>query len=163
MHLLGNSLGGGIAIALAALAPDKVKSLVLNDSTGIPTDGLTIVPRRAIEMVLQLSIPKLKLQLVDIPQVFSHNLLFNTGNVLQSLLLSLQEDLRPLLPKIAAPSLLLWSKQDLTVPLSIAQEMTALIPNSRVVTVEEGCHEWSLWYPEKLASLVLNFVKQQEQ
>jgi pimeloyl-ACP methyl ester carboxylesterase len=114
-------------------------------------------------MTAQISIPKLKLQLVDIPRVFSYNLLFNTGNVIQALLLSLYKDLRHLFPKIKAPCLLLWSEKDLTTPLTVAQEMAAMIPDSRLVTVEEGCHEWGLWHPEKFASLVLDFIHQVEQ
>lgn len=164
VHLVGHSLGGGIGITLLDLAPDRVKSLVLVDSTGIPSVSIPeIVPRRAIEMTAQISIPKLKLQLVDIPQAFSYNLLFNTGNVIQALLLSLQKDLRHLLPKIKAPCLLLWSEKDLTTPLTVAQEMAALIPDSRLVIVEEGWHEWVLWHPEKFTSIVLDFIRQVEQ
>jgi pimeloyl-ACP methyl ester carboxylesterase len=164
VHLVGHSIGGGIAITLSTMIPDKVSSLVLVDSTGIPSVSIPqIVPRRAIEMTAQISIPKLKLQLVDIPQVFSYNLLFNTGNVIQALLLSLYKDLRHLLPKIKAPCLLLWSKKDLTTPLTVAQEMAAMIPDSRLVTVSEGYHEWGLWHPEKFASLVLDFIHQIEQ
>lgn len=163
VHLVGHSLGGGIAITLSALAPDKVKSLVLLDSTGIPSASIPeIIPRRAIEMTAQFFLPRLNLKLIEIPQAFSHNLLFNTGNVIQALLLSLHADLRHLLLEIQAPSLLLWSKEDLTTPLSVAQEMALKIPNAKLVTVEEGFHEWGLWYPEKLTSLMLNFIDQVE-
>lgn len=163
VHLVGHSLGGGIAITLSALVPDRVKSLVLVDSTGIPSVSIPeIIPRRAIEMTAQLFLPRLKLKLVDIPQVFSSNLLFNTGNLIQALLLSLQVDLRHLLPRIKAPCLLLWSDKDLTTPLTAAQEMAAKIPDSRLTTVEEGYHEWGLWYPEKFTSIMLDFIHQFE-
>lgn len=163
VHLVGHSLGGGIAITLSTLVPDRVKSLVLVDSTGIPSVSIPeIVPRRAIEMTAQLLLPRLKLKLVDIPQVFSYNLLFNTGNLIQALLLSLQVDLRHLLPRIKAPCLLLWSDKDLTTPLTAAQEMAAKIPDSRLTTVEEGYHEWGLWYPEKFTSIMLDFIHQVE-
>lgn len=163
VHLVGHSLGGGIAITLSALVPDRVKSLVLVDSTGIPSVSIPeIVPRRAIEMTAQLFLPRLKLKVVDIPQVFSYNLLFNTGNLIQALLLSLQVDLRHLLPRIKAPCLLLWSDKDLTTPLIAAQEMAAKIPDSRLTTVEEGYHEWGLWYPEKFTSIMLDFIHQVE-
>lgn len=161
VHIIGHSLGGGIAITLDTMIPDKVKSIVLLGSTGVPSVSLPeIALRRAIEMTVQISIPKLKLQFVDIPQVFSQNLLFNTGNVIQALLISLYKDLRHLLPKIQASCLVLWSKQDLTTPLSAAQEMISLIPNSRLIVVEEGCHEWGLWHPEKLVSIALDFIRQ---
>lgn len=163
VHLVGHSLGGGIAITLSTLVPDRVRSLVLVDSTGIPSVSIPeAVPRRAIEMTAQLLLPRLKLKLVDIPQVFSHNLLFNTGNVIQALLLSLQVDLKHLLPSVKAPCLLLWSDKDLITPLTAAQEMAAKIPNSRLTTVEEGFHEWGLWYPEKFTSIMLDFIHQVE-
>jgi pimeloyl-ACP methyl ester carboxylesterase len=163
VHLVGHSLGGGIAITLAAMIPDQVESLVLVDSTGAPKVSiLEAAPRRAIEMTAQISLPKLGLQLVEIPQAFSHNLLFNTGNVIQALLLSLHADLRHLLPKIKSSCLLLWSEKDLTTPLEAAQEMKTLISNSKLVTVEQGWHEWVLWHPEQFASIVLDFIAQVE-
>jgi pimeloyl-ACP methyl ester carboxylesterase len=163
VHLVGHSLGGGIAIALYNLAPDRVKSLVLVDTTGIPSKSIPeMIPRRAIEMIAQISIQKLKLQLVDIPKVFTYNLLFNTGNVINALLLSLYKDISHLLPNIKAPCMLLWSEKDITTPLNNAQKMAAMIPNSKLVTVEEGWHEWGLWYPEKFTSLILDFIHQVE-
>lgn len=163
VHLVGHSLGGGIAITLSALVPNRVKSLILVDSTGVPCVSIPeVLPRRAIEMTAQFVLPRLKLKLVDIPQVFSHNLLFNTGNVLQALLLSLHADLKHLLPKVQAPCLLLWSEKDLTTPLTAAQEMVAQIPDCRLTTVEEGFHEWGLWYPEKFTSIMLDFIHQVE-
>ncbi|WP_196520400.1 alpha/beta fold hydrolase [Nostoc sp. WHI] len=78
------------------------------------------------------------------------------------MLISLYENINYLLPKIPAPCLLLWSEKDLTTPLSNAQEMAAIIPDSKLITVEEGFHEWGLWYPEKFTSLILDFICQLE-
>ncbi|MEP0933735.1 alpha/beta hydrolase [Leptolyngbya sp. NM2-A1] len=163
VHLIGHSFGGGIAIALSALAPHRVRSLILVDSTGLPCVSIPeLLPRRALEMTAQLLLPGLRLKLVDIPQIFSSNLLFNTGNVIQALLLALQVDLKHLLPEIQASCLLLWSEKDLTTPLTAAREMAAIIPNSSLTIVEEGFHEWALWYPEKFTSTMLDFIRQVE-
>jgi pimeloyl-ACP methyl ester carboxylesterase len=87
VHLVGHSLGGGIAITLATLAPERVKSLVLVDSTGVPRVSLLqVIPRRALEMTAQLLLPKLGLKLGKIPQVFTHNLLFQHGQPAASLM-----------------------------------------------------------------------------
>ncbi|MDZ7953311.1 alpha/beta hydrolase [Nostoc sp. DedQUE09] len=163
-HLVGHSLGGGIAITLSTLVPEKVRSVILVDSTGLPAPSIPeMIPRRAIEMTAQMFLPRRKLKLVDIPLIFSYNLLFNTGNLIQGLLISVYENINHLLPKITAPCLLLWSEKDLTTPLSNAQEMVASIPGSKLITVEEGFHEWGLWYPEKFTSLILDFICQLEQ
>jgi len=164
VHVVGHSLGGGIAITLSALVPEKIRSVILVDSTGTTTPSLLeMIPRRAIEMTAQFFLPKLRLKLVDIPLVFSYNLLFNTGNVIQGLLISLSEDISHLLPKVQAPCLLLWSVKDLTTPLSNAQKMADMVPNAKLIVVEEGLHEWGLWYPEKLTSFILDFIRQLEQ
>ena len=159
VHVIGHSLGGGIALTLAALAPDKIASLVPVNATGIPSGSVPeVLLRRLVEMPLQISLPKLKLQLVDIPQAFLPNLVFNTQNVIQGLLLSLERDLRSLLPQIKSPCLLLWSKKDFTTPLANAEEFAAKIPHAKLVAVEEGYHEWVLLYPEKFTAIVNNFL-----
>lgn len=163
VHLVGHSFGGGISLTIAALFPERVKSLALLGSTGIPTVSVPeIISRRAAEMTAQLFLPKPELKLFTIPKVFTHNILFNTANLLQALLLSLYGDLRHLLPTIQTPALLLWSDKDLTEPLAIANEMATLLPHSRLAIVPEGFHEWGLWYPEKFTSMVLEFTQQIE-
>ena len=163
VHLAGHSLGGGISIALASRIPDRIKSVTLIDSTGLPAGSVPeVLVRRAIEMPVQISLPKFKLQFVDIPQAFLFNLAFNFPNVLQALLISLQEDLSDRLPQIKAPSLVLWSEKDLTTLLPLGQRMAKLIPNAQFVSVEEGFHEWGLIYPEKLTLQILKFITQVE-
>lgn len=160
-HVIGHSLGGGIAITIATLVPQTIATLTLVGSTGIPKVGLLEIPlRRAVEMTLQLSPTKLYLQFLEIPQVFVPNLVFNSLNVITALFLALKKDLRSQIAQIQAPCLLLWSSKDLTTPLSAAEEMQQLIPHARLVVVEEGYHEWGLWHPEKFASIITSFIDQ---
>lgn len=164
VHVIGHSLGGGIAITMAAQAPEAIATATLVDSTGIPVVGLLEIPLiRALEMTLQISPTKFYLQFLEIPQVFVPNLIFNLPNVITALVLSLQKDLRSRIAQTQAPCLLLWSSKDLTTPLSAAEEMHQLIPQSRLVVVEEGYHEWGLWYPEKFTSIITNFIDQHTQ
>lgn len=163
VHLAGHSLGGGISIAIASRIPERIKSVTLIDSTGLPAGSVPeVLVRRAIEMPAQISLPKFKLQFVDIPRVFLSNLAFNLPNVFQALLISLQEDLSDRLPQIKAPSFVLWSEKDMTTLLPLGQKMARLIPNAQFVSVEEGFHEWGLIYPEKLTQQILQFVAQIE-
>lgn len=161
VHLIGHSLGGGISVTIAAHAPKLVQSLILIDSTGIPIGSVPeVLLRRAIEMPLQVNLPKLKLQFIDIPQVFLANLLTVPQNVIFGLLTALEKDLRPLLSQIKAPALLIWSEKDLTIPFSIAEEFLQRIEKAKLVKVSEGFHEWALLYPEKFATIVAQFLAQ---
>ena len=52
----------------------------------------------------------------------------------------LNEDLRPLLPNIKAPTLLIWGALDTATPLSDAKEMEKSIPDAGLVVYPRGTH-----------------------
>jgi hypothetical protein len=76
--------------------------------------------------------------------------------------LSLTEDLKSLLPQIKSPCLLVWGANDLTTPLIAGQEFSRLIKGSKLVVVEEGYHEWSIFFVEKIADIIFNFIDEVE-
>jgi pimeloyl-ACP methyl ester carboxylesterase len=158
VHIIGHSLGGGIAATIAALMPDLVKSIVLVDSTGIPVEPVPFVLiQRAVEMTAQT--PQMKFpQIIQIFQAFSYNLFFKTYNTFQVLLMSLTQDIKPLLRKIQVPCLLLWGTNDLTTPIKAAKEFSKLIPGSRLIVVDGVYHEWSIFFVDKFTNTVFDFI-----
>ncbi len=162
VHLVGHSIGGAIAITVAASMPSLVSSLILVDSTGIPLGSLPeVMLRRSIEMPAQLG--SIKLQPVSkMLQSSLYNNFFNTRNVIQTALLSLEKDLKPLLPKIKSPSLLLWGERDLFTPLKLGQELAQGIKGSRLIVIEGEYHEWSMFRPEKFAPIIFDFIDEIE-
>ncbi len=162
VHLIGHSLGGGIAATLAASMPNIVESLILVDSTGIPVEPLPFVlVQRAIEMTAQA--PQIKFpQIIQIFQGFFYNFFFKTEHTIQALLLSLEKDLKTLLPKIESPCLVLWGKNDLTTPLNAGQQFSQLIKHSQMIVVDEVYHEWIILFVEKFTSIVFDFLNEVE-
>jgi pimeloyl-ACP methyl ester carboxylesterase len=162
VHLVGHSIGGAIAITLAASMPSLVSSLSLVDSTGIPLGSLPeVMLRRSIEMPAQLG--SIKLQSVSkMLQSSLYNNFFNTRNVIQTAWISLEKDLKPLLPKIKSPSLVLWGERDLFTPLKLGQELAQGIKGSRLIVVEGEYHEWSMFRPEKFAPIIFDFIDEIE-
>ena len=158
IHLIGHSLGGGIGVTLAATVPDIVSSLILVDSTGIPVDPIPkVLAQRTIEMTAQT--PQIRYpQIQQVFQGFAYNLFFKTQNTILVLLLSLTKDLKSLLPQIQCPCLIVWGAKDLTTPLSAGKEFSQLIKNSKLVVVEEGYHEWSIFNVEKFTNIIFNFL-----
>lgn len=162
VHLIGHSIGGAIAITIAASKPSMVSSLVLVDSTGIPLGSLPeVLLRRLPELPAQMGSIKLQ-ALAKMWQSSLYNNFFHTRNVIQTAWLSLEKDLRPLLPKIEAPSLVLWGENDLFTPLKLGQELARGIKSSRLIAVEGEFHEWSMFCPEKLAPMIFDFIDEVE-
>ncbi len=159
-HLIGHSLGGGINITLAARVPDIVSSLILVDSTGIPVAPIPkVLFQRIIEMTAQT--PQIQFpQLQQIFKGFSYNLLFHTQNTIQILLLTLKKDIKSLLPQIQSPCLVVWGANDLTTPLNAGQEFHQGIKNSKLIVVEKGYHEWSIFFVDKITKIIFNFLEE---
>ncbi len=161
-HLIGHSIGGAIAITIAASMPSLVSSLVAIDSTGIPLGSLPeVLLRRLPEMPAQMGSIKLK-ALSKMFQSSTYNNFFNTRNVIQSAWISLEKDLRPLLPQVKCPSLVLWGEHDLFTPLKMGQEISQGIKGSRLIVLEGEYHEWSMFRPEKFAPIISDFINEIE-
>ena len=66
-------------------------------------------------------------------------------------------DLRPILPKIRQPILLLHGTEDRIVPLARFDELAAMLPEARPVLMPSAGHQPHFTHPEELANLVGDF------
>ena len=120
VHLVGHSMGGQIAIHLAAARPDLLRSLTLVASTGIPFSvdpgshlrNLASPPRGLWSFSRVLALDFLRAGPTSVAVASARLLL---------------DDVRPLLPKLELPLLLVWGSRDPLVPLRYAQEMQSLV------------------------------------
>lgn len=151
-----------MAIALAATMPSLVSSLVISDSTGIPLGPLPRVAlRRLIEMVMET--PKVKpVPMLGFSQALLYNGVFRTQNVIQSARLGLEKDLRPLLPQIQSPTLVLWGGNDRFIRVQLGYEFAQHIPDARMIIAEGEYHEWAMFRPEKFVPMILDFLDKVE-
>lgn len=163
VHIVAHSLGGGIAIALAALKPGLVRSLIIADSTGIPMAGWMpeLLLRRAIELPLEMG--QMKLQpVLTILQCLLYNSLFNSKKVIQTALVVAEKDIRPFLPRIESPCLILWGKNGLITPVNFAEEIAKGIKGSKLILIDGAYHEWNFFFPEKFTALIEDFIDEVE-
>lgn len=158
VHLIGHSLGGGIAATIAADMPNIIESLILVDSTGIPVEPVfKVFLKRLVEMSAQS--PQIQFpQIVQIFQAFAYNLLFRTKTTFQALWLSLTQDLSQSLSKISSPCLLIWGANDLTTPINAGKGFNRQINGSKLVIVDNVYHEWSIFFVEKFTNIVSTFI-----
>ena len=132
VHLVGNSMGGHIAIHLAASRPDLVRSLVLVDATGIPFE---VVPGAHME---SLAMPHgWRTFLLILARD-----LFRAGPTAIAVAFArlLRDDARPLLRKLTMPVLLVWGEHDPLVPLTYARQMLMLVPQAKLRVIPRAGH-----------------------
>lgn len=77
----------------------------------------------------------------------------------RSMVIALNEDVTPLLSRVAVPTLLIWGKNDTATPLADGQKMERLIPDAGLVVLEGG--HWAFAEQFHQCSRVLDaFIKE---
>jgi len=71
---------------------------------------------------------------------------------------ALQDRIEEHLPLMQAPTLVVRGTRDPVVPQRWAQEATALLPQGRLVIIDEAAHDVNYNSPQKLVEAVLQFL-----
>ncbi len=150
--VMGHSMGGFIVAELAADHPDRVDRLVLVDSVGIPFEWG--YGRHAVNLARalpQTSLRTLPLSALDTLRVGPLSLLLGTREVVAA-------DLRPKLPRITAPTLVVWGARDPLVPVTAGQRLAETMPLA-IFAALDGAGHVPMWErPDAFTSLVLGFL-----
>jgi len=158
--LVGNSLGGGTAVLVAAHHPERVDHLVLIDSVGynlaakdrpflLRATGWKPVSRVVEALPVRRAVVTLALRQVfhDDRLVTAERIdeyvapLLRPGAVAAAQILLASGDdmgLPGIVARVRAPTLVIWGRQDRWVPVEQADRFLATIPGSRKVVIE-GC------------------------
>jgi pimeloyl-ACP methyl ester carboxylesterase len=142
--ILGHSFGGRVAIKLAAADPEMVDRLLLVDSAGVPpprTVGrrLKRLASRFANTVGRLGRPGQAVRRKIVARIASTDYL-NAGPLRDTFLAIVKEDVRPVLPRIKAPTLLIWGESDADTTLADAHAMERLIPGARLLVLKNAGH-----------------------
>jgi 4,5:9,10-diseco-3-hydroxy-5,9,17-trioxoandrosta-1(10),2-diene-4-oate hydrolase len=181
--LIGNSMGGGAALQFALLFPERLHKLVLVDSFGLGREisfGLRLasIPFvvRSLRPNRRIFEPMIRHDFHDptcIPQewieirypIFAlpgrQKALEQLARTNLSLLGVRRSVYRPLveqLSKIAAPTLIVWGKQDRILPVAHAYVAAKHLPNSQLHIFDPCGHHPHLERPDEFNYLVLEFL-----
>jgi len=69
------------------------------------------------------------------------------------------EEIEPLYEEVSAPTLIVWGKKDQWLPVSHAEKLQKRVPGSELSLIPEAGHFVSVDAPQRVASLIDNFVK----
>jgi pimeloyl-ACP methyl ester carboxylesterase len=160
-HLVGHSTGGAIAIVLAARRPERIRSLTLIDSAGIPLKSFwRVLWRKLLEIPAQfVAMPNVRIHL-KLASTALFNFVFRAANAYHCMQLPLYADISGYLPLVRAPTLAVWGENDRLVPLSMGQQLTSKIAGASLLLLPRAYHEWSALQPEVFARVVESFVTQ---
>ena len=163
--LAGHSFGGRVAIVFASRNP--VDKLILIDAAGVK-------PRRSLKYYFK--VYSFKLSKLIYKAVFGAEKAqeriekersrrgssdYRNASPQMRAIMSkvVNEDLCHLMPKITAPTLLIWGENDTATPLSDAKKMERLIPDAGLVSFP-GCGHYSfLDNPGQFAAVLNSFLK----
>lgn len=161
--IVGHSNGGRIAIRMAATEPTRASKLVLVDAAGIR-------PKRTLRWYRRVGMAKIgkyaarflgspgeRLRARIVGSTASADYLA-AGEMRPTLVKLVNADLRPFMPSIKVPTLLVWGSEDSDTPVAVAKEMERLIPNAGLVVLEGAGHFSYLDQPARFARIVSHFI-----
>ena len=165
--LVGNSLGGHVALLHSKLFPKVTKALVLTGSSGLYENSMgdTYPKRGDYEFIKKKTqnvfySPKIATkEIVD--EVFES--VNNRNKVIKILAMAksaIRHNMSKDLPKICVPVALVWGKNDSVTPPKVAEEFHQLLPDSSLFWIDKCGHAPMMEHPKKFNSIVENwFIK----
>ena len=163
-HFIGHSFGGRISIIVSAEYPEKVDKLILVDSAGI-------IPPRTAKYHLRVGLAKIGKMLrrcgkygdlvADTMSARAGSKDYqNAGDMRATFVKVVNQDLRPLLPRITASTLLIWGEDDKDTPVAFGQIMEKEIPDAGLVVLKEAGHFSYLDQFPQFCRIVASFLKE---
>lgn len=178
VHIIGNSMGGHGAVAFALANPKRVGKLVLmGGGTGgvssfvpMPTEGIKLIGALYRDPTIENLKRMLNVFVYDPSKLTEDLVKTRLGNLLsrrdhlENFVKSVEAnpkqfpDVGHRLGEIAAPTLLVWGRDDRFVPLDVGLRLVAGLQNADL-HVFSRCGHWAQWeHADKFNQLVLNFL-----
>jgi pimeloyl-ACP methyl ester carboxylesterase len=172
-HVAGLSFGGGLALELYRRHPEVPRSLVLASAYAgwagsLPPEVAGQRLRQAVEMA---GLPPERFAGEVLPTLFSASappglvarfadavLAFHPDGLRVMARAFADADLRPVLARIAVPTLLLYGEHDVRAPAEVAHALHAAIPDSTLVVLPGAGHVVSLEEPERVNAELRAFL-----
>ena len=166
VHLLGNSLGGHVALIHTLKHPERIKSLILTGSSGLFENGMgDSYPKRGDYEYIK---KKTELTFYD-PRTATKELVDEvysiTNNRLKAIKIialaksAIRNNLGEELNQIKQPTLLVWGNDDSITPPFVAREFNKLIPNSELHFIDKCGHAPMMEVPDEFNVILHKFLK----
>ena len=178
VHIVGNSMGGHSAVAFALSNPSRVGKLILmGGGTGgpsqfvpMPTEGIKLLQGLYREPTIE-NLKKMMNVFVFDPSSMTEELFQarldnmlarkdHLENFVKSLAANPKQfpDQGPRLGEIAAPTLVIWGRDDRFVPMDVGLRLIWGMPNAEL-HIFNRCGHWAQWeHADKFNRMVVDFL-----
>jgi pimeloyl-ACP methyl ester carboxylesterase len=164
--LLGNSLGGHIALFHTRLNPNNVIGMVLTGSSGLYENSMgESYPKRGDYEYIKKKTqnvfynPEIATKEV-VDDVF--DTLNNRNRVIRTLAIAksaIRHNMANDLPKMKQATCLIWGKNDTVTPPDVAEEFHKLLPNSELFWIDKCGHAPMMEHPNEFNVLLEQWLK----
>jgi 2-hydroxy-6-oxonona-2,4-dienedioate hydrolase len=168
VNLLGNSLGGHVALIYCTKHASRVRTLTLTGSSGLYENAFGgSFPRREDKEYLR---KKIALTFHDPKHVTDalveecYETVNDKGKLIRILALAksaIRHNMAKDIPRMTMPVLLIWGKQDTITPPEVAEEFHSLFPNSELHWIEGCGHAPMMEHPETFNEVLENWLAKQ--
>lgn len=164
--LLGNSLGGHIALYHAKMYPEKMLGLVITGSSGLYESAMgDSYPRRGDYDYIK---KKAEGVFYD-PAIASKEIInevFDMANDRMKLIKTLtiaksaiRHNMAKDLPNMTVPTCIIWGKNDKVTPPEVAIEFNTLLPNSDLYWIDKCGHAAMMEHPDEFNNILLEWLQ----
>lgn len=165
VHLLGNSLGGHVALVHVLKHPERIKSLILTGSSGLFENGMgdTYPKRGDYEYIRK----KTEVTFYD-PAVATKELVDEVYEIVNQRIKAIKvialaksairNNLGDELKDIKLPTLLIWGNNDTITPPFVGKEFNKLIPNSELHLIDKCGHAPMMERPDEFNEILNGFL-----
>lgn len=164
--LLGNSLGGHIALYHTKMYPEKMAGLVITGSSGLyesamgesyPKRGDYEYIRKKAEDVFYDPKVATKEIVDDVYATVNDRMkLLKTLAIAKS---AIRHNMAKDLPKMDTPTGIIWGRNDKVTPPDVAEEFNRLLPNSDLYWIDKCGHAAMMEHPDEFNRLMLEWLK----
>jgi 2-hydroxy-6-oxonona-2,4-dienedioate hydrolase len=152
--LLGNSLGGHVALLFTKFHPEKVKGLIITGSSGLYENAMgdgypkrgdyEYIKAKSEEVFYNPKIATKKIVDEVFESVNDRNKLIRTLAIAKS---AIRHNMAKDLPKMLTRTAIIWGAQDSVTPPNVADEFNTLLPNSDLYWIDKCGHAPMMEHP----------------
>ena len=167
MTVMGNSLGGHLALMFTLSKPEKVSKLILTGSSGLFENSMGgSFPKRGDYKYIKERVEYTFYDPNTISKDYVDEVFETTKSIPKAMRIvaiaksAQRNNMAKEIPNIKAPTLLIWGLNDTITPPMVAHEFNRLIPNSKLRFIDKCCHAPMMEHPDKFNDLIEEFLEE---